>query len=363
MNILWIVLALIVLLGVGLCLYVYRKNALFLPGLLGITGFPRIRESAWYDENHRFRIGTAEDKMAFFMEHPVFGGFRHMYFNAEDHVLKGIAPVRYRHFQKAQGRADQIDAALEAFNYLTAQAEKGKAWLISDLHTREEISQNQNLSHLTGMFYQGEKGKPLAVVVPGGGFISNVTDCEGYPIAMRLHQMGYSVLVVSYPVGKQLGETEQEKQGKAAARELTQVIRYLTAHQRELSISMEDYAIFGFSAGGLMTTAFSFAGYEDCWLKHGLPRPKAIFPMYGLDWNIKALPVDKGLSVFSIVGRKDEFGFGKVEDKLPALKEMLGKENVFVRIIDDLGHGFGIGNETKVKGWLQEAVAFWEKHR
>ena len=112
-----------------------------------------------------------------------------------------------------------------------------------------------------------------------------------------------------------------------------------------------------------MTTAYSFANYEDCCRKNHLPRPKAIFPMYGLDWNIKALPEDEGLAVFSIVGRNDEFGFANVEDKLPELEKVLGKENVSVKIIDGLGHGFGIGYETKVKNWLQEAVSFWEAHR
>ena len=61
--------------------------------------------------------------------------------------------------------------------------------------------------------------------------------------------------------------------------------------------------------------------------------------------------------------RDDEFGFANVEDKLPELEKVLGKENVSVRIVDGLGHGFGIGNETKVKNWLQEAVIFWEAHR
>ena len=175
--------------------------------------------------------------------------------------------------------------------------------------------------------------------------------------------MGYSVFVLSYPVGKQLGETEQLKQGQAAAKELTQAIRYLTNHQKELAIRMDDYAIFGFSAGGLMTTAYSFASYADCCHNHHLPRPKAIFPMYGLDWNIKALPEDQGLAVFSIAGRQDEFGFANVEAQLPALEKTLGRENVSVKIIDGLGHGFGIGSETKVKNWLQEAVVFWEAHR
>ena len=127
--------------------------------------------------------------------------------------------------------------------------------------------------------------------------------------------LGYSVLVTSYPIGKQLGETEHEKQGQAAVRELVQVIRYLKEHEQELSVDMDDYAIFGFSAGGMMTTAYSFANYEYCCHKVKLPRPKVIFPMYGLDWNVKALEQDKGLAVFSIAGREDEYGFGNVEKR------------------------------------------------
>ena len=363
MKIFFAVVVIVLLFVIGATLYVYKKSAMFLPALLGICGFPKIKESSYYDENGHFRPGTGEDKVGFFMQHPVFGGFKHMFFNVEDNVLKAIAPVKYKDFFKAQGREEQLDAALESFNYLTGLVEKGQARLVSNLYPAEAVKGHPYRSHLTGMFYQGQQGKPLAIVVPGGGFISNVTDCEGYPVAMKLHKMGYSVFVVSYPVGRQLGETEQVKQGQAAARELTQVIRYLTEHQKQFSVNMDDYAIFGFSAGGLMTTAYSFANYEDCCHKNHLPRPKAIFPMYGLDWNIKALPEDKGLAVFSIVGRDDEFGFANVEDKLPELEKVLGKENVSVRIVDGLGHGFGIGNETKVKNWLQEAVIFWEAHR
>ena len=328
MKIFFAVVVIVLLFVIGATLYVYKKSAMFLPALLGICGFPKIKESSYYDENGHFRPGTGEDKVGFFMQHPVFGGFKHMFFNVEDNVLKAIAPVKYKDFLKAPGREEQLDAALESFNYLTGLVEKGQARLVSDLYPAEAVKGHPYRSHLTGMFYQGQQGKPLAIVVPG-----------------------------------QLGETEQVKQGQAAARELTQVIRYLTEHQKQFSVNMDDYAIFGFSAGGLMTTAYSFANYEDCCHKNHLPRPKVIFPMYGLDWNIKALQEDKGLAVFSIVGRDDEFGFANVEDKLPELEKVLGKENVSVRIVDGLGHGFGIGNETKVKNWLQEAVIFWEAHR
>ena len=90
------------------------------------------------------------------------------------------------------------------------------------------------------------------MVVPGGGFISNVDGLRGISRGNEIHKLGYSVLVISYPIGKQLGETEHEKQGQAAVRELVQVIRYLKEHEQELSVDMDDYAIFGFSAGGMI---------------------------------------------------------------------------------------------------------------
>lgn len=274
----------------GAIWYVYQKKAVFLPALFGLCGFPKIKESCYYDGSGHFRPATKEDKVGFFMQHPIFGGFYHMFFNLEDNALKAIAPAKYKDFMQAQGRAEQTDTALDAFNYLTGLVEKGQAKLVSGLYPQEAMKDHPDRSHLTGMFYYGQPGKPLAIVVPGGGFISNVTDCEGYPIAMELHKMGYSVFVLSYPIGKQLGETEPLKQGQAAAKELTQAIRYLTNHQKELAICMDDYAIFGFSAGELMTTAYSFASYADCCHNHHLPRPKAIFPMYGLDCFESYLP-------------------------------------------------------------------------
>lgn len=48
---------------------------------------------------------------------------------------------------------------------------------------------------------------------------------------------------------------------------------------------------------------------------------------------------------------------------LPQLKSVLGEDNVSVRIYDNLGHGFGIGSNTIVPHWFEEAVEFWEAHR
>ena len=105
----------------GAIWYVYQKKAVFLPALFGLCGFPKIKESCYYDESGHFRPATKEDKVVFFMQHPIFGGFNHMFFNLEDNALKAIAPAKYKDFMQAQGRAEQTDTALDAFNYLTSQ--------------------------------------------------------------------------------------------------------------------------------------------------------------------------------------------------------------------------------------------------
>ena len=80
-------------------------------------------------------------------------------------------------------------------------------------------------------------------------------------------------------------------------------VRYLIGHQAEYGYTMDGFGMFGFSAGGLMTTAYAFSDYKDCCHKHNLPRPAAIFPIYGLHWELKVHEEDKGLAIFSRVGR------------------------------------------------------------
>lgn len=88
----------------GAIWYVYQKKAVFLPALFGLCGFPKIKESCYYDGSGHFRPATKEDKVGFFMQHPIFGGFYHMFFNLEDNALKAIAPAKYKDFMQAQGR-------------------------------------------------------------------------------------------------------------------------------------------------------------------------------------------------------------------------------------------------------------------
>ena len=55
MKIFFAVVVIVLLFVIGATLYVYKKSAMFLPALLGICGFPKIKESSYYDENGRGR--------------------------------------------------------------------------------------------------------------------------------------------------------------------------------------------------------------------------------------------------------------------------------------------------------------------
>lgn len=55
MKIFFAVVVIVLLFVIGATLYVYKKSAMFLPALLGICGFPKIKESSYYDENGHFR--------------------------------------------------------------------------------------------------------------------------------------------------------------------------------------------------------------------------------------------------------------------------------------------------------------------
>ena len=201
------------------------------------------------------------------------------------------------------------------------------------------------------------------MLIAGGGFDGVASYLESIPAAMELHRRGYSAFVLVYRVNVELHETEPQAKGGEASKDVLPAVRYLIGHQAEYGYTMDGFGMFGFSAGGLMTTAYAFSDYKDCCHKHNLPRPAAIFPIYGLHWELKVHEEDKGLAIFFRVGRDDPTGFAAVEKIIPDIRKALGQENVDIVMYDKLGHGFGLGIDTAAEGWLRDAVAFWEEHR
>ena len=341
-----------------------KYKGFFWPALIGMKHMPKIRDSAYYDDAGGYRRAALDDKLAFFIQHPVWEGHPEYFMkNGSPKELYAISGMTIENMLRLAGMGQQAMNVTEGFNYLVEQRARGNVHFISGLYPESERKKDPEKEKTRGLLYQGKAGKPLAVVIAGGGFAGVASYVEAIPIAMELHRRGYSAFVLVYRVNKELHQTEHQAKGEEAARDVIPAVRWLIDHQKEYGYTMDGFSMFGCSAGGLMTTAYAFSDYNDCCHRYRLPRPAAIFPIYGLHWEIRVHDEDKGLAVFSRVGRDDPTGFAAVEDKIPYLKEELGEENVDIIMYDKLGHGFGLGDGTAAEGWLPEAVAFWEKHR
>ena len=52
-----------------------KYKGLFWPAILGVKHMPKVKESEFYNVAGGFRRATINDKIAFFLQHPVWEGF------------------------------------------------------------------------------------------------------------------------------------------------------------------------------------------------------------------------------------------------------------------------------------------------
>ena len=88
-----------------------------------------------------------------------------------------------------------------------------------------------------------------------------------------------------------------------------------------------------------------------------MPRPAAVIMQYTghNEYSIFDPPT------FACVGESDGIASWKVMKRRLELLSSMGIDTEF-HSYPGLRHGFGIGKGTVAEGWLNKAVAFWEKH-
>lgn len=232
---------------------------------------------------------------------------------------------------------------------------------------------------------EGGEKKPYALVIPGGSWISTFSLTEGFPIAAKLNEMGYSAFVLSYQIGG-LGVLSRQLDDVAAA------IRLIENNAEEFHAKKDDYFVAGFSAGAVIDSLWGTK--QKGYAHYGLARPRALFTVYGPINRRKNPPVEgrtyeDGMRVCfgilpdgpAIEGITEEpyyadelldgdyppsFIGGCHGDPLvnPAhwygFKEALDGAHVPAKLEvgETGGHGYGLGRNTPVKDWIERAVAF-----
>ena len=288
---------------------------------------------------------TTNDSVRHIVNHPAFKGFGQYLLpwdNGTNHYntpLSNVSSLLPYH--------NHVDPniVVGAINHMIDEVNDGKT-IFYDFYT-EQQKQEDSTKESTGLFFfRGKPGAPFAIVCPGGGFSYVGSLHEGFPHAMELSKRGYNAFVLKYRVGSELRATE----------DLAAAISYIFKKAEMFEVSVENYSLWGSSAGARMVgnialngTA-SFGGYD-------LPKPRIVVIAYTGHTSFS----ENYPPAFITVSEDDRIVNVSVVDRRVENMRKAGIE-VEYRKYKNAGHGFGLGVGTDAEGWIEYAIQFWEKH-
>ena len=271
---------------------------------------------------------------------PAFEGFGRLLFPTDDRYYSGdtleeLQLVYYSHIDP--------DETVEIVNTLKERAEAGQT-VFYDIYTEEEKAADPAKADTGLFFFKGTPGEKFAICNAGGAFAYVGAMQDSFPHALELSKKGYNAFALIYRPGAQ-----------TACEDLARAITFIFDHAEELEVDTNCYSLWGGSAGARMAAWLGTYGTE-AFGGGDLPRPGAVVMQYtGLNEYSELDP-----PTYACVGDRDGIANWRVmQARLDAMRR-IGIDTEF-HVYPGLGHGFGLGTETSAEGWLDDAVAFWEK--
>ena len=135
------------------------------------------------------------------------------------------------------------------------------------LHKYIKEVRHNNDYELTPFLVEDKKA-PVIVICPGGGYKMVAAFIEGVPVAQYFQSKGYNAFVLRYRI----------KEKAHYPHPVEDIAHALKDAQEMYGLSLDNYALCGFSAGGHMCALFGTKeyGYE----KYGLPKPSLLMLVY-----------------------------------------------------------------------------------
>lgn len=235
------------------------------------------------------------------------------------------------------------DKTVEIVNYLGQNAAAGDT-VYYDIYTEEEKAEDPQKENTGLFFFRGEPDGKVAICNAGGGFVYVGAMQDSFPHALELSKKGYNAFALIYRPGAQ-----------TACEDLARAIAFLHEHAEELQIDMTDYSLWGGSAGARMAAWLGSYGTES-FGENVYPRPAAVIMQYtGLSEVTGEEP-----PTYNCVGTRDGIAsYRTMEERIRQIQAQ--GTDAGIEVFDGLPHGFGLGEGTAAEGWLDNAVAFWEK--
>ncbi len=283
---------------------------------------------------------TINTKISDVISDPVFENFGRLMFPVNSGYYSGntLGDLRLTWY-------NNIDASktVEIANYMKTHAEAGET-VFYDIYTETEKDTDPAKRNTGLFFFKGESGAKFAICNAGGGFAYVGAMHDSFPHALEISKKGYNAFALIYRPGAQ-----------TACEDLARAISFIFEHAEELEVDTNCYSLWGGSAGGRMTAYLSSYGTE-AFGEYSYPRPGcAVIQYTGHSEYTRSDP-----PTYMCVGENDGIASWRVMESRANVMQAAGIATEFHKY-PGLSHGFGIGTGTVAEGWVDDAVAFWEK--
>ena len=272
---------------------------------------------------------------------PVFGEYGRLIFPVDTGYYSGntLGSLRLTWYSNIDS-----DKTVEITNYMKEHAGAGET-IFFDIYSEEEKEADPAKEDTGLFFFKGNPGEKFAVCNAGGGFAYVGAMHDSFPHALELSKQGYNAFALIYRPGAQ-----------TACEDLARAISFIFEHAEELEVDTDCYSLWGGSAGARMAAYLgsygtaAFGGDE-------LPGPGTVVMQYtGHSEYMESDP-----PTYVCVGENDGIASWRTMESRLERMSALGIDTEFHKY-PGLSHGFGLGTGTVAEGWIEDAIAFWEKH-
>ena len=276
------------------------------------------------------------------VEDPAFGEYGHLLFPVDQNILADLTLEDVGDILIWYHDVDP-EETVEIVNTLGERAAAGDT-IFLDIYTEEEKAADPDKEDTGLFFFRGEPGAKTAICNAGGGFVYVGAMHGSFPHALELSKHGYNAFALIYRPGAQ-----------TACEDLARAIAFLHENAEELDIDMTDYSLWGGSAGARMAAWLGSYGTES-FGEVPCPRPAAVIMQYtGMGEVTGHEP-----PTYSCVGTDDYIASYRTMEERTRRIQAQGTD-AEIEVFEGLPHGFGLGTGTVAEGWIDRAIAFWER--
>lgn len=235
------------------------------------------------------------------------------------------------------------EKTVEIASYMKTHAAAGDV-IFYDIYSEAEKAEDPEKADTGLFFFKGEPGERFAICNAGGGFAYVGAMQDSFPHALELSKKGYNAFALIYRPGAQ-----------TACEDLARAISFVFQHAEELEVDTAGYSLWGGSAGARMAAWLGSLG-TAAFGEGSLPRASTVIMQY----TGHSEYTEHDPPTYACVGENDGIASWRtMKQRLDRMKA-LGIDAEFHKY-PGLSHGFGLGTGTAAEGWLDDAVAFWEK--